>query len=125
MFSGYLTISSQTFSDAYENSNTTEYKELASKVSKQVRWSGFFVMFLVVFFSLCLLKTLLHCTLSFSSKVYMVKCACCQSTMWCPVCKGSGNLNNSTIRGRKLRLVDIVSHKGHYFNIYFSNVCSY
>uniref|UniRef100_A0A9J7XLB8 ST14 transmembrane serine protease matriptase b n=1 Tax=Cyprinus carpio carpio TaxID=630221 RepID=A0A9J7XLB8_CYPCA len=39
LFSGYLTISSQTFSDAYENSNTTEYKELASKVSKQVRWS--------------------------------------------------------------------------------------
>uniref|UniRef100_A0A672Q6G1 Suppressor of tumorigenicity 14 protein homolog n=1 Tax=Sinocyclocheilus grahami TaxID=75366 RepID=A0A672Q6G1_SINGR len=41
LFSGYLTISSQTFSDAYENSNTTEYKELASKVSKQVRLSCF------------------------------------------------------------------------------------
>ncbi|XP_016108307.1 suppressor of tumorigenicity 14 protein homolog [Sinocyclocheilus grahami] len=37
LFSGYLTISSQTFSDAYENSNTTEYKELASKVSKQLK----------------------------------------------------------------------------------------
>lgn len=107
MFSGYLTISSQTFSDAYENSNTTEYKELASKVSRQVRWSCFFVMFSVIFYFLCLLKTLLHCTLSFSSKVYMVKCACCQSTMWCPVCKVSGNLNNSTIHGRKLWVVDM------------------
>uniref|UniRef100_A0A8C1L880 Suppression of tumorigenicity 14b n=1 Tax=Cyprinus carpio TaxID=7962 RepID=A0A8C1L880_CYPCA len=37
LFSGYLTISSKTFSDAYENSNTTEYKELASKVSKQLK----------------------------------------------------------------------------------------
>uniref|UniRef100_A0A671RZ63 Suppressor of tumorigenicity 14 protein homolog n=1 Tax=Sinocyclocheilus anshuiensis TaxID=1608454 RepID=A0A671RZ63_9TELE len=37
LFSGYLTISSQMFSDAYENSNTTEYKELASKVSKQLK----------------------------------------------------------------------------------------
>ncbi|XP_016356921.1 suppressor of tumorigenicity 14 protein homolog, partial [Sinocyclocheilus anshuiensis] len=37
MFSGYLTISSQTFSDAYENSNTIEYKELASKVSRQLK----------------------------------------------------------------------------------------
>ncbi|XP_050949807.1 ST14 transmembrane serine protease matriptase b [Labeo rohita] len=37
MFSGYLTISSQTFSDAYENSNTTEYKELALKVSRQLK----------------------------------------------------------------------------------------
>lgn len=45
LFSGYLTISGQTFSDAYENSNTTEYKELASKVSKQVRWSLFFLLF--------------------------------------------------------------------------------
>lgn len=37
MFSGHLTISSQTFSDAYENSNSTEYKELALKVSKQLK----------------------------------------------------------------------------------------
>uniref|UniRef100_A0A672SR97 Suppressor of tumorigenicity 14 protein homolog n=1 Tax=Sinocyclocheilus grahami TaxID=75366 RepID=A0A672SR97_SINGR len=37
MFSGYLTISSQTFSDAYENSNTIEYKELASRVSRQLK----------------------------------------------------------------------------------------
>ncbi|XP_051960470.1 ST14 transmembrane serine protease matriptase b [Xyrauchen texanus] len=37
MFSGYLTISSQTFSDAYENSNCTEYKDLASRVSKQLK----------------------------------------------------------------------------------------
>ncbi|KAI7796445.1 ST14 transmembrane serine protease matriptase b [Triplophysa rosa] len=36
MYSGYLTISSQTFSDAYENYNSTEYKELAEKVSKQL-----------------------------------------------------------------------------------------
>ncbi|KTG41581.1 hypothetical protein cypCar_00013888 [Cyprinus carpio] len=37
MFSGYLTISSQTFSDAYENCNTTEYKELSSRVSRQLK----------------------------------------------------------------------------------------
>ncbi|XP_048022345.1 ST14 transmembrane serine protease matriptase b [Megalobrama amblycephala] len=37
LFSGYLTISGQTFSDAYENSNTTEYIELASRVSKQLK----------------------------------------------------------------------------------------
>ncbi|NP_001071205.1 ST14 transmembrane serine protease matriptase b [Danio rerio] len=37
MFSGHLTISSQTFSDAYENNNSTEYKELALKVSKQLK----------------------------------------------------------------------------------------
>lgn len=54
LFSGSLTISSQTFSDAYENSNSTEYKELASKVSKQVRWSCFFERF---FFSCFYLST--------------------------------------------------------------------
>lgn len=37
MFSGSLTISSQTFSDAYENNNSTEYQELAAKVSKQFK----------------------------------------------------------------------------------------
>uniref|UniRef100_A0A8C1S6Z8 Suppression of tumorigenicity 14b n=1 Tax=Cyprinus carpio TaxID=7962 RepID=A0A8C1S6Z8_CYPCA len=41
MFSGYLTISSQTFSDAYENCNTTEYKELSSRVSRQAMTSPF------------------------------------------------------------------------------------
>lgn len=49
LFSGYLTISSQTFSDAYENSNSTEYKELASKISKQVSWLCFFGRFLFMF----------------------------------------------------------------------------
>lgn len=69
-------------------------------------------------FSLCLLQTLLHCTLSFSSKVYMVKCACCQGTMWRPVCKVSGNLNNSNIHGRKLWVVERSIRKA-----FISNFC--
>ncbi|XP_067279127.1 ST14 transmembrane serine protease matriptase b [Pseudorasbora parva] len=37
LYSGYLTISSQAFSDAYEDCNSTEYKELAEKVSNQLK----------------------------------------------------------------------------------------
>lgn len=135
LFSGHLTISSQTFSDAYENSNTTEYKELASRVSKQVRWLLFFLMF--SFFEkqnktptslkfigviLTYLKTLHYSTLSFSSKLCTVKWTCCPGTMWDPVCKVSGNLNNSATHERKLWVIGMKGQSERSLLIFYFSI---
>ena len=62
MYSGSMRITNQVFEDAYENSNSSEFKALAKQVNSQVR-----LLLELTFQLICVYKVIF---LLFSSSIY-------------------------------------------------------